>query len=166
MLEWVGEGFWYRFLKFVVFWQTLQQKRKKFFVVGKLWVKKDFSLGQMAFFERICFTCTTKRRFRRENAFLLDSWFWWVQKMIPFLVYYKQSVSKEGNALFVWPVTLLTKSVCITLSTQFFFLPRNVAFEKRTLKWQWKEDKTICGKAKSYLRRLFGPSWENWEISK
>ena len=51
MLEWVGEGFWYRFLKFVVFWQTLQQKRKKFFVVGKLWVKKDFSLGQMAFFE-------------------------------------------------------------------------------------------------------------------
>ena len=146
---------------------TLQQKRKKFFVVGKLWVKKDFSLGQMAFFERICFTCTTKRRFRRENAFLLDSWFWWVQKMIPFLVYYKQSVSKEArNALFVWPVTLLTKSVCITLSTQFFFLPRNVAFEKRTLKWQWKEDKTICGKAKSYLRRLFGPSWENWEISK
>ena len=32
-----------------------------------------------------------------------------------------------------------------------------VAFEKQTLKWQWKEDKIICGKANSYFRRLSGP---------
>ena len=41
-----------------------------------------------------------------------------------------------------------------------------VAFEKQTLKWQWKEDKIICGKAKSYFRRLSGPFRKNEEISK
>ena len=40
-----------------------------------------------------------------------------------------------------------------------------VAFEKQTLKWQWKEDKIICGKANSYFRRLSDPS-KNEEISK
>lgn len=41
-----------------------------------------------------------------------------------------------------------------------------VAFEKQTLKWQWKEDKIICGKANSYFRRLSGPFRKNEEISK
>ena len=41
-----------------------------------------------------------------------------------------------------------------------------VAFEKQTLKWQWKEDKIICGKANSYFRRLSGPFRRNEEISK
>ena len=41
-----------------------------------------------------------------------------------------------------------------------------VAFEKQTLKWQWKEDKIICGKAKSYFRRLSGPFRKNEEIFK
>ena len=39
-------------------------------------------------------------------------------------------------------------------------------FEKQTLKWQWKEDKIICGKANSYFRRLSGPFRKNEEISK
>ena len=42
----------------------------------------------------------------------------------------------------------------------------NVAFEKQTLKWQWKEDKIICGKANSYFRRLSGRFRKNEEISK
>ena len=41
-----------------------------------------------------------------------------------------------------------------------------VAFEKQSLKWQWKEDKIICGKANSYFRRLSGPFRKNEEISK
>ena len=41
-----------------------------------------------------------------------------------------------------------------------------VAFEKQTLKWQWKEDKIIYGKANSYFRRLSGPFRKNEEISK
>ena len=41
-----------------------------------------------------------------------------------------------------------------------------VAFEKQTLKWQWKEDKIICGKANSYFRRLSGRFRKNEEISK
>ena len=41
-----------------------------------------------------------------------------------------------------------------------------VAFEKQTLKWQWRENKIICGKANSYFRRLSGPFRKNEEISK
>ena len=39
-------------------------------------------------------------------------------------------------------------------------------FEKQTLKWQWREDKIICGKANSYFRRLSGPFRKNEDISK
>ena len=41
-----------------------------------------------------------------------------------------------------------------------------VAFEKQTLKLQWKEDKIIRGKANSYFRRLSGRFRKNEEISK
>ena len=41
-----------------------------------------------------------------------------------------------------------------------------VAFEKQTLKLQWKEDKIIRGKANSYFRRLSQPFPKNEEISK
>ena len=92
-------------------------------------------------------------------------------KRWPFLVT-KSSTFKEAKRLYFF--VTLEFFVSITFATELVHKKQKkqlrrqliVAFEKQTLKWQWKEDKIICGKANSYFRRLSGPFRKNEEISK
>ena len=87
----------------------------------------------------------------------------------PFLVT-KSSTFKEAKRLYFF--VTLEFFVSITFATELVHRSKkneastHCCFEKQTLKWQWKEDKIICGKANSYFRRLSGPFRKNEEISK
>ena len=83
----------------------------------------------------------------------------------------KAVLLKEAKRLYFF--VTLEFFVSITFATELVHKKQKklrrqliVAFEKQTLKWQWKEDKIICGKANSYFRRLSGPFRKNEEISK
>ena len=87
----------------------------------------------------------------------------------PFLV--TTSSTFEGSKRLYFFVTL-EFFVSITFATKLVHRRKKmrrqliVAFEKQTLKLQWKEDKIIRGKANSYFRRLSGRFRKNEEISK
>ena len=84
----------------------------------------------------------------------------------------KAVLLKEAKRLYFF--VTMEFFVSITFATELVHKKQNkkkrrqliVAFEKQSLKWQWKEDKIICGKANSYFRRLSGPFRKNEEISK
>ena len=91
-------------------------------------------------------------------------------KRWPFLVT-KSSTFKEAKRLYFF--VTLEFFVSITFATELVHRSKkkneastHCCFEKQTLKWQWREDKIICGKANSYFRRLSGPFRKNEEISK
>ena len=82
----------------------------------------------------------------------------------------KAVLLKEAKRLYFF--VTMEFFVSITFATELVHRSKkneastHCCFEKQTLKWQWREDKIICGKANSYFRRLSGPFRKNEEISK
>ena len=116
------------------------------------------------------------------NSFFLKHQFWCVHewsctsrmifgKRWPFLVTRSSTFEGSQKALLfchngIFRVYHICNGTCPQEAKKKLRRQLIVAFEKQTLKWQWKEDKIICGKANSYFRRLSGPFRKNEEISK
>ena len=118
------------------------------------------------------------------NSFFLKHQFWCVHewscsrmifgKRWPFLVTKSSTFEGSKKALLFCHKLTMEFFVCITFATELVHKKQKKIeasthccfWKKQSLKWQWKEDKIICGKANSYFRRLSGPFRKNEEISK
>ena len=128
------------------------------------WVDKKVPSLHLAhkwnsFFLKHQFWCVL-RHHSRTWSFVSENLFWSLQAVL----------LKEAKRFYFF--VTIEFFVSITFATKLVHRRKKmrrqliVAFEKQTLKWQWKEDKIICGKANSYFRRLSGRFRKNEEISK
>ena len=143
--------------------QVHKQRKKSSSDFSLSWQKKQVSIlptSETVFFWNISFDVFTSDLAPSRMIF---------GKRWPFLVT-KSSTFKEAKRLYFF--VTLEFFVSITFATELVHRSKkneastHCCFEKQTLKWQWKEDKIICGKANSYFRRLSGPFRKNEEISK
>ena len=130
------------------------------------WVEKKKTSLHLAhkwnsFFLKHQFWCVLRHQFHTWSLVSKDL-FWSLQAVL----------LKEAKRLYFF--VTIEFFVSITFATKLVHRRKKknmrrqliVAFEKQTLKLQWKEDKIIRGKANSYFRRLSGRFRKNEEISK
>ena len=128
------------------------------------WVDKKVPSLHLAhkwnsFFLKHQFWCVLRHQ-SHTLSFVSENLFWSLQAVL----------LKEAKRLYFF--VTIEFFVSITFATKLVHRRKKmrrqliVAFEKQTLKLQWKEDKIIRGKANSYFRRLSGRFRKNEEISK
>ena len=141
------------------FTEQVHKQRKK--------ASSDFSLSWQ---KNKSPSCPQVKQFFSETSVLMCSETSVSQKRGPFLVTTSSTFEGSKKALlFCHNRIFRVYHICNETCPQKEKKMRRqliVAFEKQTLKLQWKEDKIIRGKANSYFRWLSGRFRKNEEISK